>query len=48
MPQWPHQYTVREWRPELSETFDEFVELIREHGVVKPCPTRRHLDMKER
>ena len=38
MPQWPHEYTVREWRPELEPQFFEFVELIRREGVVKPWP----------
>ncbi len=38
MPQWPHEYTVREWRPELEPQFFEFAELIRRDGVVKPWP----------
>jgi len=38
MPQWPHEYTVREWRPELVDTFVQFVELIYAQGVVKPWP----------
>lgn len=38
MPQWPHEYTVREWRPELDEDFSAFVELIRRDGIVKPWP----------
>jgi hypothetical protein len=38
MPQWPHEYTVREWRPELEEQFLAFVELIRRAGEVKPWP----------
>jgi hypothetical protein len=24
MPQWPHEYTVREWRPDLELVFLEF------------------------
>ena len=38
MPQWPHEYTVREWRPDLEREFFEFVELIRRDAVVKPWP----------
>ena len=38
MPQWPHEYTVRTWRPELEREFVAFVELIRNDGVVKPWP----------
>ena len=38
MPQWPHEYTVREWRPELEDRFVDFVELIRHEGIVKPWP----------
>ena len=38
MPQWPHEYTVRSWRPELVAEFEAFVRLIRATGVVKPWP----------
>jgi len=38
MPQWPHEYTVREWAPELEAEFEAFVALIREAGVIKPWP----------
>ena len=38
MPQWPHEYTVRAWRPELVREFEAFARLIRELGVVKPWP----------
>ena len=38
MPQWPHEYTVREWRPDLEREFFEFVALIRRDGIVKPWP----------
>lgn len=38
MPQWPHEYTVREWREDLTAQFVSFVELIRRAGVVKPWP----------
>lgn len=38
MPQWPHEYTVREWRQDLEHEFVEFVALIRQEGIVKPWP----------
>jgi hypothetical protein len=38
MPQWPHEYTVRDWRPELEAVFEAFAQLIRDIGVVKPWP----------
>ena len=38
MPQWPHEYTVRAWRPDLEQEFIEFVVLIRRDGVVKAWP----------
>jgi hypothetical protein len=38
MPQWPHEYTVRKWRPDLERDFLEFVVLIRRDGIVKPWP----------
>ena len=38
MPQWPHEYTVREWRPDLEATFEAFAALTRSDGVVKPWP----------
>lgn len=38
MPQWPHEYTVREWQPDLEQHFFEFVALIRTEGVIKPWP----------
>jgi hypothetical protein len=38
MPQWPHEYTVRGWRPDLERQFFEFVALIRHDGIVKPWP----------
>ena len=36
--QWPHEYTVRGWRPDLERDFVEFVALIRCDGTVKPWP----------
>jgi hypothetical protein len=38
MPQWPHEYTVRDWRPDLELDFVQFAALIRLDGVVKPWP----------
>lgn len=38
MPQWPHEYTVRDWRADLDDTFEAFVVLIRDEGIVKPWP----------
>ena len=29
MPQWPHEYTVRVWPPDLEHSFFAFVRLIR-------------------
>lgn len=38
MPQWPHEYTFREWRPDIETGFVRFVALIRRDGIVKPWP----------
>ncbi|MGZ5312422.1 MAG: hypothetical protein ACXWZW_04040 [Solirubrobacterales bacterium] len=38
MPQWPHEYTVRAWRPDLERDFCDLVVLIRREGVMKPWP----------
>lgn len=38
VPQWPHDYTVREWRPDLEGEFFAFVVLIRRDGAVQPWP----------
>lgn len=38
MPQWPHEYTVRQWRPDLEAEFFEFAAVVRGQGVVKPWP----------
>lgn len=38
MPQWPHEYTVRTWRPDLEPHFLEFAALIRRDGIRKPWP----------
>jgi hypothetical protein len=38
MPQWPHEYTVRSWRPDLDAEFAAFATLIRTAGGIKPWP----------
>jgi hypothetical protein len=38
MPQWPHEYTVLQWRQDLEPEFRALVALIRAEGVVKPWP----------
>ncbi|PZS16719.1 MAG: hypothetical protein DLM57_09880 [Pseudonocardiales bacterium] len=38
MPDWPHEYTVKEWRPELATQFKAFCSLIRRVGTVLPWP----------
>ena len=38
MPQWPHEYTLRKWRGDLTHQFEAMVALIRAEGVVKPWP----------
>jgi len=38
MPQWPHEYTVLKWQPDLADEFFAFVALIRTDGSVKPWP----------
>ena len=38
MPQWPHEYTVRDWNLEQESGFLAFAELIQCIGVVKPWP----------
>lgn len=38
MPDWPHEYTVKAWRPELSAAFEAFCRLIRAEGFVEPWP----------
>jgi hypothetical protein len=38
MPQWPHEYTVRDWCLELEPEFIAFAALIRRDGTSKPWP----------
>ncbi|MBA2387270.1 MAG: hypothetical protein H0V69_09280 [Acidimicrobiia bacterium] len=39
MPGWPHEYTVKSWRPELSKEFVAFCRLIADQGVREPWPS---------
>ena len=38
MPDWPHEYTVKDWRPDLSAAFEAFCRLIQAEGFVEPWP----------
>jgi len=38
MPDWPHEYTVKDWQPELSFAFEAFCRLIKAEGFVAPWP----------
>ena len=38
MPDWPHEYTVKAWRPELTDAFVAFCRLIANEGVIEPWP----------
>jgi hypothetical protein len=38
MPQWPHEYTVRDWALGRDRAFVGLVELIHSKGEVKPWP----------
>jgi hypothetical protein len=38
MPDWPHEYTIKEWRPELASEFEAFCQLIKDEGFVEPWP----------
>lgn len=38
MPQWPHWYTVKVWRPNLVEQHEAFCTLILRDGIVIPWP----------
>lgn len=43
MPQWPHEYTIKAWRPDLVAKFEDFCRLIEDQGVVEhwPAPPER-------
>jgi hypothetical protein len=38
MPDWPHEYTVRSWRPELDDAFTSFCQVIADTGIAEPWP----------
>jgi hypothetical protein len=38
MPEWPHEYTIKAWRPKLSSAFEQFCQLILDQGNVEPWP----------
>lgn len=38
MPHWPHEYTIKAWRPDLGDEFEAFCRLITRRGVVEPWP----------
>ncbi len=39
MPQWPHEYTVKAWRPDLADEFEKLCRLIARRGVQEPWPS---------
>jgi hypothetical protein len=41
MPTIPHEYTLREWRPELEPEFLALAHLIRTEGTIEPWPVIR-------
>jgi len=43
MPRHPHEYTVRQHRPEYDELFCTFVEMIRRYGYVKKWDGRTYV-----
>lgn len=48
MPQWPHEYILRNWHPDRQALFDRFVITIREHGYDAPFldgATYRYLEI---
>jgi hypothetical protein len=38
MPEWPHEYTVKAWRPGLAELFETLSAYIRTAGTARPWP----------
>ena len=38
MPDWPHEYTVKDWKPEESAEFVAFCQVIQTQGSVEPWP----------
>ena len=48
MPQWPHEYVVRDWRPDKEPVLERFVTLIRDQGYDAPFldgATYRYLEI---
>jgi hypothetical protein len=38
MPDWPHEYTIKAWRPDLTDELERFCLLLENVGVVEPWP----------
>jgi hypothetical protein len=38
MPDWPHEYTIKAWRPELTAAFEAFCRFILAEGSVEAWP----------
>ena len=38
MPDWPHEYTVKSWRPDLADDFEQFSRLVLDSGIQRPWP----------
>lgn len=38
MPDWPHEYTVKAWRPDLVPAFEAFCRHLEEEGEVRAWP----------
>lgn len=38
MPQWPHEYIIKQARPDQAERFEAFVHLILTEGTLIPWP----------
>ena len=38
MPDWPHKYTVKSWRPELAAQFEAFCRLVEDAGTLEAWP----------
>lgn len=38
MPDWPHEYTVKAWRPDLYKAFEDACRVIAARGTVEPWP----------
>lgn len=47
MPQWPHEYIVRVWRPDAEHVFEQLVMLIQNQGYDETFmdATYRYLDI---